>query len=80
MKVKKLILSLLTIFAILLGFVAIAPTTVKNDENEFSAVNALKHLQTITLKPHWVYDYENHEEVTLYLLETSNGQFDISTA
>ena len=71
MKVKKLILSLLTIFAILLGFVAIAPTTVKNDENGFSAVNALKHLQTITLKPHSVYDYENHEEVRQYLLKTS---------
>lgn len=70
MKLKKIIISLIAIVAILLGFIGIAPTVVKNDDGDFNAINALKHLSIITQKPHSVYDYENHEEVRQYLLKT----------
>lgn len=71
MKIKKLIMSIVGIFAILMGFISIAPSTMSFDDHDYNAKNALEHLQVIADKPHSVKHYEAHEEVRQYLIQTS---------
>lgn len=73
MKLKKLLLVGVTLIAMLVGFLSIAPSTMSFDEDDYSAKVALEHLQVIADEPHSVYHYDAHERVRQYLIETAKG-------
>lgn len=73
MKQKKLLLISITLLAILIGFLSIAPSTMSFEDDDYSAKVALEHLQVIADEPHSVYHYDAHEKVRQYLLETTKG-------
>lgn len=73
MKLKKLLLIGVTLLAMLIGFLSIAPSTMSFDDDDYSAKSALEHLQVIADEPHSVYHYEAHERVRQYLLQTTKG-------
>ena len=71
MKLKKLLITCISIVAIILGLITIAPSTMSFDDSGYNAKNALEHLQIIADKPHSVTDYDAHEEVRQYLLKVT---------
>ena len=73
MKLKKILLVTVTLVAMLIGFLSIAPTNMSFDEDNYSAKVALEHLQIIADEPHSVYHYTAHEKVRQYLLDTVTG-------
>ena len=73
MKLKKFLPFAVTLVAMLIGFLSIAPSTMSFDEDDYSAKVALEHLQVIADEPHSVYHYDAHERVRQYLLETVKG-------
>mgnify|MGYP001851631084 CR=1 FL=1 len=58
MKLKKLLITCISVIAIVLGLITIAPSTMSFDDNGYNAKTALEHLQIIADKPHSVTDYD----------------------
>ncbi len=73
MKKKSVIIVMIVLVATLFGFLAITSPTVKNLETDFNAINAVKHIKEISKQPHSVYDYEAHEEVRQYIINTAKS-------
>lgn len=71
MKMKKMLTAIISVMAILLGFISISPSTMSFDDSGYNAKNTLEHLQIIADKPHSVTHYEAHEEVRQYLLKVT---------
>ncbi|GEM_PF-233152 len=71
--IKKLTLAATALLAVVIGFLAIAPSNMSFDDAGYNSKNVLEHLQVISDKPHSVTDYEAHEEVRRYLLKTAEG-------
>ena len=73
MKLKKLLITCISVIAIVLGLITIAPSTMSFDDDGYNAKTALEHLQIIADKPHSVTDYKEHEKVRQYLLKTTKS-------
>lgn len=69
MKKKTFILLIVCILTALVSLLTISPSVMNYTTDDFNSKNCLIDLQAITEKPHSVFDYENHEEVRLYLKE-----------
>lgn len=67
MKSIKIVLIVLLLSAVLSMFVLMTPVPKRMAPDTFSAVEAARHIEVISRKPHSVFDPEAHEEVRLYL-------------
>ena len=66
-KMNCIIISIVVLFSAVLGsLILMVPKAVDND-NAFSAVKAMQHIEVISRKPHSVFETESHEEVRQYI-------------
>ncbi len=73
MNKKSLTVFLMFLVSFVLSQMVLKTPSMKNDESEFSGKNALEHIQEISKEPHSVFDYEAHENVRKYIIETAGS-------
>ena len=73
MNKKSLTVFLMFFVSFVLSQMVLKTPPIKSNESEFSGKNALEHIQEISKEPHSVFDYEAHENVRKYIIETSSS-------